>query len=109
MQARGAVLLNYESVAMFGPWTDFQLWEFRLWQAGAFGGRRRFILALVGDRCGFAGRFGRSVEAAFSPIFFKLSHARILPHDFAGTVHLLLGDIGDDSSCALARGRTNLR
>ncbi len=79
VQPRCPVLLNHEGVAMPSPGTDFQLWQFRLWQACAFGGRGGLVLDLTGDGFELAGRrLRRPVEAAFSLIFFELGHARIL-------------------------------
>ena len=76
MQPSCPVLLNHERVAMLSPGTDFQLRQFRLWQARAF--RGRLILDLTGDGFGLAGRLRRPVEAAFAPVFFELAHGRIL-------------------------------
>ncbi len=63
---------------MLGPGTDFQLWQFRLWEACAFGGRGGLILDLTGGGSGLAGRLGSSVEPTFSLVFFELGHERIL-------------------------------
>src|SRR6266851_9034971 len=63
---------------MLGPGSDFQLRQFRLWQACAFGVRRRLVLDLTHDGFGLARGLGSSVEAAFALIFLELGHARIL-------------------------------
>ncbi len=74
VEPRCPVLLNHKRVAMLGPGTDFQLWQFRLWQACAFDGRGGFVLDLTSNGFGLAGRLRRPVEAAFSPVFFELGH-----------------------------------
>src|SRR5882762_503868 len=48
VQPRCPVLLNHEGVAMLGPGTDLQLWQFRLWQARVFGARGGLVLDLTG-------------------------------------------------------------
>src|SRR5260370_40286772 len=84
VQPRGPVLLNYEGVAMLGPRKDFQLRQFRLWQAcapacrGRFGGRGGLVLDLTAYRFGLAGRLRRPVEAAFALVFSELGHESIL-------------------------------
>src|SRR5882672_6431937 len=84
VQPRCPVLLNHERVAMLGPGTDFQLWQFRLWQACAFAGRGGLVLDLTADRFGCAGRLRRPVEAALSLVFFELGHKSILSQTFHG-------------------------
>ena len=84
VQPRGPVLLNHKRVAVLGPGTDFQLWQFRLRQActlarrGRFWGRRSLLWDLAGGRFGRARRLRRPVKAPFSPVFFKLGHESIL-------------------------------
>src|SRR6266566_9212467 len=65
VQPRCPVLLNHERVAMLGPGTDFQLWQFRLWQACALGGRGGLVQDLSGGGFGPAGRPGSSFKPAF--------------------------------------------
>src|SRR5712692_3481094 len=94
------VLLNHERVAMLGPGTDFQLWQFRLWQARMFACRDGLALRsprissgpsnlssfrfweLGLTNAGLPRRFRRSVEAAFSLVFFELGHGGILSQTF---------------------------
>ncbi len=78
VQPRCPVLLNHEGVAMLGSGTNFQLWEFRLWQARAFSGWGGLVLNLTGGGLRLARRLGGPVEAALPPVFFQLGHGHIL-------------------------------
>ncbi len=84
VQPRCPVLLNHEGVAMLGPGTDLQLWQFRLWQARVFGARGGLVLDLTGKGFRLAGRLRRPVEAAFSLVFSELGHENILSQTLPG-------------------------
>jgi hypothetical protein len=68
---------------------DFQLWQFRLWQACAFDGRGGLLLDLTSNGFGLAGGLWRPVELAFSPVFFELGHESILSQTFPGLPNLI--------------------
>jgi len=74
---------------MLCPGTDFQLWQFRLRQACAFGGRGGLVLDFYRLRFRLAGRLRRPVEAAFSLVFSELGHENILSQTLPGPRNLL--------------------
>src|SRR5260370_5660823 len=88
VQPRCPVLLNHEGVAVLSPRTNFQLWQFRLWQACAPARRGRFsglggpILDFTDGGLRLAPRLRGPVEPALPPMFFQFGHGTLLSQPF---------------------------